>query len=180
METALASGNTVYLIKPNYRPTDDGSKLIRNSTLIKGKHGTSPAQFFRSANSGQFLRALKRYAQFECEGCGRYCRNEYYTLRRQLWRRVCRFNDMLCIGCIEDRLGRKLVRADFNLEETFASATHLPLSRRLKQRLSVGYGKSGRLSLALAISRSMLALWTQAFGCSHLRSTSEPARARLN
>src|SRR6516225_10125150 len=134
IETALASGNTVYLIKPNHQPTDDGSELIRNSTLIKGKHGVSPAQFFHSANSHQFIRALKRYARCECEGCGRSCRNEYYMLRRELWRKVCRFNDMLCIGCVEDRLGRKLVRADFNLEETFAGAKQFPPSRRLKQR----------------------------------------------
>jgi hypothetical protein len=104
-------------------------------------------------------------------------------LRRELWRKVCRFNDMLCIGCVEDRLGRKLVRADFNLEETFAGAKQFPPSRRLKQRLSVSHGKSERVNSALAVSRSMLALLAHAFGCSAFvseSSTSEPARARSN
>jgi hypothetical protein len=171
IETALASGNTVYLINPNHQPTEDGSELIRNSALIRGKRGTFPADFLRSANSDQFLRALKHYARFECEACGQSCQNEYYMLRRELWRKVCRSKDMLCIGCVEHRLGRKLVRADFNLEETFARATQFPSSRRLKQRLGVGWCKSERLNRALAVSRSMLALWAKAFGCSAIISS---------
>src|SRR5262249_39375646 len=69
IEAAIASGNTVYLISPDHQPTDDGSELITNCTLIKGKRGTFPADVFRSANSGQFLRTLGRYAQFKCEAC---------------------------------------------------------------------------------------------------------------
>ena len=138
IETALASGNTVYLIDPDCQSTGDGPELMRNSTLIKGKPGEFPADFFRTANSDQFLRVLKRYARFECEACGRFCRDEYYMLRTELWRKVCRSNDILCIGCVEDRLGRKLVPTDFHLEETFASAMQFPPSRRLKQRLDVG------------------------------------------
>ena len=92
----LGCGNTVYLISPDHRPTDDdGSELITNCTLIKGKRGTFPADVFRSANSDQFLRTLGRYAQFKCEAYRRSCRNEYYMLRPELWRKVCRFNDML-------------------------------------------------------------------------------------
>src|SRR5262245_55706884 len=113
-------GNTVYLINPDYESIGDGPELMRNTTLIKGRPGAFPADAFRTANSDQFLRALQRYARFECEACGRSCRDEYYMLRSELWRKVCQANDMLCIGCVEDRLGRKLVRPDFNLEETFA------------------------------------------------------------
>jgi hypothetical protein len=152
IETALASGNTVYLIKPDYQSTDDGPELIRNSTLIKGKPGEFPADVFRSANSDQFLRVLKRYARFECEACGRFCRDEYYMLRTELWRKVCRSNHMLCIGCVEDRLGRKLVPTDFNLKETLASATQFPPSRRLKQRLDIGWHK--HLNRVLAVIRA--------------------------
>ena len=36
IEAAIASGNTVYLISPDHQPTDDGSELITNCTLIKG------------------------------------------------------------------------------------------------------------------------------------------------
>src|SRR5262249_47026458 len=118
IEAAIASGNTVYLISPDHQPMEDGSELITNCTLIKGKRGTFTADVFRSANSGQFLRTLGRYAQFKCEACRRSCRNEYYVLGLELWRKVCRFNDMLCIGCVEDRLGRMLVPTDFKLEET--------------------------------------------------------------
>jgi len=149
IETAIASGNTVYLINPDYQSMGDGPELMRNSTLIKGRHGTFPADAFHTANSDQFLRVLKRYARFECEACGRFCRDEYYMLRTELWQKVCRSNNMLCIGCVEDRLGRKLVPTDFNLEETFASATQFPPSRRLKQRLGISWDK--RLTRALAI-----------------------------
>ena len=73
IETALASGNTVYLIDPDCQSTGDGPELMRNSTLIKGKPGEFPADFFRTANSDQFLRVLERYARFECEACGQSC-----------------------------------------------------------------------------------------------------------
>ena len=86
IETALASGNTVYLIDPDCQSTGDGPELIRNSTLIKGKPGEFPADVFRSANSDQFLRVLKRYARFECEACGQSCRDEYsFTVAQPLW-----------------------------------------------------------------------------------------------
>ena len=151
IETALASGNTVYLIDPDCQSTGDGPELMRNSTLIKGKPGEFPADFFRTANSDQFLRVLKRYARFECEACGQSCRDEYYMLRTELWRKVCRSNDILCIGCVEDRLGRKLVPTDFNFKETFASAQQFPPSRRLKQRLDIGWYK--HLNRVLAVIR---------------------------
>jgi hypothetical protein len=70
-------------------------------------------------------------------------------LRGELWRKVRRSNDMLCIGCVEDRLGRKLVPTDFNLEETFANAMQFPPSRRLKQRLGISWDK--RLTRVLAV-----------------------------
>jgi hypothetical protein len=149
IETALASGNTVYLISPDCQSIGDGPELIRNSALIKGRPREFPAHAFRTANSDQFLRVLKRYARFECEHCGRSCRDEYYMLRTDLWRKVCRSNDMLCIGCVEDRLGRKLVPVDFNLEETFANAMQFPPARRLKRRLGISWDK--RVTRVLAV-----------------------------
>jgi hypothetical protein len=149
IETAIASGNTVYLISSDYQSIGDGPELIRNSTLIKGRHGEFPADAFRTANPDQFLRALQRYARFECEACGRFCRDEYYMLRTELWRKVCQSNNILCIGCVEDRLGRKLVPTDFNVEETFASAMQFPPCRRLKQRLGISWDK--RLTRVLVV-----------------------------
>ena len=168
IEAAIASGNTVYLISPDHQPTDDGSELITNCTLIKGKRGTFPADVFRSANSDQFLRTLGRYAQFKCEACRRSCRNEYYMLRRK----VCRFNDMLCIGCVEERLGRMLVPTDFKLEETYAKAMQFPPSHRLKQRLGISWDK--RLTRVLAVIQAKVLMLS-----TKLRQ-SKPARRKEN
>jgi hypothetical protein len=87
IETAIASGNTVYLTSPDYQSIGDGPELIRNCALIRGKPGEFPADAFHTANSDQFLRVLKRYAQFKCEACGRSCRDEYYMLRSELWQK---------------------------------------------------------------------------------------------
>ena len=169
IETAIASGNTVYLVSPDYQSIGDGPELIRNSTLIKGRHGEFPADVFHIVNSDQFLRALKRYARFECEGCGRSCRDEYYMLRSELWQKVCRFNDTLCIGCVEDRLGRKLVPTDFNLEDTHNLIKLWPPARRLKERLGVGWYKHRNRVLAfirakvLALSAKFLSVMRRAF-----------------
>ena len=92
---------------------------------------------------------LKRYARFECEACGRSCRDEYYMLRTELWQEACRSNNMLCIGCVEDRLGRKLVLADFNLEDTHDLIKLWPPARRLKHRLGISWDK--RLTRVLAV-----------------------------
>jgi hypothetical protein len=169
IETAIASGNTVYLVSPDYQSIGDGPELIRNSTLIKGRHGEFPADAFHTANSDQFLRALKRYARFECEGCGRSCRDEYYMLRSELWQKVCPSNDTLCIGCVEDRLGRKLVPTDFNLEDTHNLIKLWPPARRLKERLGVGWYKYRNRVLAfirakvLALSAEFLSVMRRAF-----------------
>jgi hypothetical protein len=42
---------------------------------------------------------------FEC--------GEYYSLRDSVWKSVARKSEMLCVGCIEERLGRLLVNRDF-------------------------------------------------------------------
>lgn len=40
--------------------------------------------------------------------------NEYYFVQTSLWLRAVGSNKgMLCIGCLEERLGRLLVKADF-------------------------------------------------------------------
>ena len=51
-----------------------------------------------------------------CKDCGvdTHETKEYYMLKNKVWN-SCVFNSliMLCIGCIEKRLGRKLVPEDF-------------------------------------------------------------------
>lgn len=76
--------------------------------------------------------------QFKCLSCRENTRDEYYMVRNDLWNLVVPGKKgMLCIGCLEDRIGRRLVPNDF---------TDLPVNRldfnyksdRLRDRL--GYG----------------------------------------
>jgi hypothetical protein len=138
IEAALAAGDAVYLIDPLSPQTKDPAELLRNSLRLRGRF-PGPAAFLRPADDAQLVRALKRYAHFFiCDGCGRDCRDEYYTLRDEVWRAVCGDNLMLCVGCVERRLGRELVPGDFNLEGSVALANALPPSRRLWRRLRLG------------------------------------------
>lgn len=75
-------------------------------------------------------------------------RDEYYMLHRDLWLEI-NPNDAghLCIGCVENRLGRRLTRADF----TDAPVNTNP--RRASARLTSRLNTSG-LGLDYASSRS--------------------------
>ena len=61
----------------------------------------------------------------ECVLCGVNTMDigEYYMVKRNLWKKYGAYGDgVLCIGCLEERMGRRLVRADFtkapvNVEE---------------------------------------------------------------
>lgn len=50
---------------------------------------------------------------FYCKDCGRDTRDEYYMVEHRLWAEVKGAVDMLCIGCLESRLGRQLNLTDF-------------------------------------------------------------------
>lgn len=54
---------------------------------------------------------------FACKGCGfdTLNNNEYYMVKNEIWLYVNngRSEGMLCIGCVELRLGRRLTRKDF-------------------------------------------------------------------
>ncbi len=54
---------------------------------------------------------------FNCMDCGKdtYQSREYYMLRNDVWRRICPddYKGMLCLVCVEKRLGRALVLSDF-------------------------------------------------------------------
>lgn len=57
-------------------------------------------------------------AVFFCADCGYdTCKRHYYMLKSDLWKRIvpedfC--NVMLCLDCVEDRLGRWLKPSDFS------------------------------------------------------------------
>jgi hypothetical protein len=71
---------------------------------------------------------------FDCRDCGVNTRvlEEYYFVRPEIWRQAKGDKRMLCIGCLERRLGRRLGQRDFassSLDGTFSA------SRRLENRL---------------------------------------------
>ena len=51
--------------------------------------------------------------QFFCHDCGIDTINEYYMVKHKLWKKAVGRNGMLCILCLENRLGRKLKPKDF-------------------------------------------------------------------
>lgn len=61
-------------------------------------------------------KSTRRRARFLCEDCG--CdtgkMKEFYFIHTHLWLSVSSsISGMLCIGCLEIRLGRQLVASDF-------------------------------------------------------------------
>jgi hypothetical protein len=80
--------------------------------------------------------------EFECADCGVNTLDigEYYQLEDEVWDLTGigpRIGDgMLCIGCVELRLGRELVRADFHPCPLNESPDWLEQSPRLRSRLS--------------------------------------------
>lgn len=67
---------------------------------------------------------------------------EYYMLKDDIWKQITKDSPahMLCIGCVEYRLGRKLTKEDFaqvpinSLDYQFIIRTE-----RLKNRLDIGF-----------------------------------------
>lgn len=62
-------------------------------------------------------------------------RGEYYMLLDKIWRKLkVPHEAMLCIGCVEQRLGRTLTKFDFS-DAFINSAIGIHRSRRLHARL---------------------------------------------
>lgn len=77
---------------------------------------------------------------FRCIDCGvcTGCEKEYYMLSKELWLKAKGDGDatgMLCIGCLEARLGRELVRDDFPAHIPLNTMLCHPRSPRLRARL---------------------------------------------
>lgn len=78
------------------------------------------------------------HSGFYCEDCGECtnCMNEYYMVHESVWLEANPVDyGMLCIGCLEQRLGRLLTKDDFSAvplnEDEFSIR-----SERLKSRLN--------------------------------------------
>lgn len=101
----------------------DGLKHPTDNREIVGSNPTSPIGY---------LNRMK-YVML-CGGCGadvgkidEYC----FFLYNNIWEAIHQDDEFLCIGCVEERLGRKLNQCDFNFD--------VPLNRfdgshRLNQR----------------------------------------------
>jgi hypothetical protein len=79
----------------------------------------------------------KQYKPYFCVDC-KYntCHDEYYMVTNEIWREAKMIKGMLCISCLEKRLGRELIPEDFTecLVNDFGKHTG---STRLKLRLGV-------------------------------------------
>lgn len=72
---------------------------------------------------------------FRCLGCGvdTLWLKEYYMIHKHLWMTVNADDDgMLCIGCVESRLGRALTASDF----TDAPVNSLEYGRKSERLIS--------------------------------------------
>jgi len=79
---------------------------------------------------------------FLCVDCGidtssKLGVSEYYMVHDSVWAlaKLPEPDAMLCIGCLENRIGRKLTRADFNMDASINNGIFGEQSRRLKNRL---------------------------------------------
>lgn len=75
-----------------------------------------------------------------CVDCGinTYNINEYYMARKEIWQEANLHKGMICIGCLENRLGRFLRKKDFSdclLNEELASGKW-KASNRLFNRIT--------------------------------------------
>lgn len=74
-----------------------------------------------------------------CQDCGHDTRlmNEIYMVEHSIWQMATDESPahMLCIGCLEERLGTRLVGEDF-IRCPLNDADRYPRSLRLRQRLS--------------------------------------------
>ena len=84
---------------------------------------------------------VKSEYDLSCYDCKRVILFEGYMLDNDLWLSVARKDENLCIGCLEKRLGRRLVHGDFqNIPYNFGfDGDHdgIPRSERLRNRLGI-------------------------------------------
>lgn len=133
-------------------------------------------------------RALKRkpvHLDWTCMDCGRdtSASNERYSLKDTIWRRVNPIIlGMLCLKCVDDRLGRALYRSDFSSAPINAKFAHVcpALAERLRRpRPKNGCGSSVPLiSLKKSKTQSRLGR-ISAFLLQHRRADGRVSRKAL-
>lgn len=56
---------------------------------------------------------MTQYADWQCNDCTYDCMDEYYTVNDFIWEKAGVEGGMLCVGCLEVRMGRRLMPGDF-------------------------------------------------------------------
>ena len=115
--------------------------LARLLEHIDNVGGISPEIYGSRSTHTAFQRARSAIdrelcaATFACEDCLRLTFDEYYVVQHDIWAQAGMDKGMLCIGCLEKRIGRQLIAADFLpcLANTLESWKRSP---RLLMRLS--------------------------------------------
>lgn len=74
-----------------------------------------PGFYSREQLTDLVLEAVEDFARVHCADCGvnTTAVNEYYMVISELWHAHGPGRGMLCIGCLENRIGRELNRSDF-------------------------------------------------------------------
>lgn len=125
-EGSIPSGSTKFM----ERTSGQGLRRCLENRWCRKASGSKPG---RSANSIQHMR--RRFACIDCrEDTGKM--HEHYFVHTDLWlAAVGTIRGMLCVGCLEERLGRKLVPRDFP-DVCINDPRYEPKSARLMKRLT--------------------------------------------
>jgi hypothetical protein len=89
---------------------------------------------------------LADLAQYQCNDCGVnvVTAGEFYMLKPQIWEDELglSWDDNLCVGCLENRLGRKVTLHDMGSFPAYKWMQ--PPSDRLRDRLGFEKGRNGK------------------------------------
>lgn len=105
---------------------------------LPSREGLEDALCALMFNTMGYLHEHLKMREFECIDCHENTHEigEYYMVTDSVWTKAGMTDGMLCIGCLEDRIGRRLTKKDFpdypiNTEEMDWNTR----SKRLKNRL---------------------------------------------
>lgn len=88
--------------------------LTYEFNVICDVYDLSPREFLAEAADYAFTRNISMREAFLCLDCRRDTSDEYYMVHDELWLEANPDDDgMLCVLCLEARLGRQLTAADF-------------------------------------------------------------------
>jgi hypothetical protein len=122
---------------PRLRQSDDGRGLSSGVHWICSRANGTDNGVPRLSRS---TCTCGEYWMFYCEDCGECtnCIGEYYMVEDEVWYSAISARskpDMLCLGCLEQRIGRLLTKDDFS-DAPLNSMPYWTRSERFKSRLN--------------------------------------------